>query len=296
MGYSVETMSLFQFMHHLDLFSGIKSVVDLGSQELHFSEQDTTSHPYREIIRRTLKLMGGPEVNDTDLAHLANRASVGEFFKLTGVDYTPLDADAWYGEPFDFNLDTVREKDKGAYCLTMNAGTTEHLMDQNNAFRIVHELTRPGGYIVHALPFLGSINHGFFNYNPNFFWDLARFNSYEMLGIWVSPSAGACLIPWNDEVGRHLKVPTERGSGISIWCLLRKEHDLDYCVPFQKGYEAAQAEENLARYNYALDGRLMSGVDVYRITQNQQPLETVSGSALLNELGRRIKRRIGLGK
>ena len=51
-----------------------------------------------------------------------------------------LDADGWYGKPFDLNLDSVDSADRNAYCLCVNAGTTEHLMDQNNAFKIVHHL------------------------------------------------------------------------------------------------------------------------------------------------------------
>ncbi|MEQ8228954.1 MAG: hypothetical protein RIA64_12785 [Rhodospirillales bacterium] len=296
MGYSVEMMALFQTMHNQGLFENIEKVVDLGSQEMHFSKADTSSHPHREAIRTALKTMGRVSLTDTELEAMADRAPTRDFFKRLNLGYKALDADGWYGDPFDLNLDKVRDEDAGAYCLSINCGTTEHLIDQCNAFKIIHDLTRPGGLMIHALPFLGSIDHGFFNYNPNLFWALARFNSYEMIGLWVNPAGSASLIPWSMDMVRHLNIPTTPGQGgISVWCLMRKEQALEFCPPFQSGYEAAQAESNLARYNYAVDGRLMAGTDVYRITQSQQSLATLPGRVLLNELKHRIKRRLGLG-
>ncbi len=294
MGYSVETMALYQMMQSQGLFKGVRRVVDLGSQEMHFGKQDTTSHPYRNIIARTVEAMGGPALSEADLNILSDRSSVKGFYELLGMEYTALDADGWYGKPFDLNLDSVDSADRNAYCLCVNAGTTEHLMDQNNAFKIVHHLTRPGGLMLHALPFLGSIDHGFFNYNPNLFWALARFNDYEMLGMWASPSGTASLLPWNSEIAAHMNLPMGSSKGVGIWCLMRKRHDLDYCVPFQAGYEDAQADENLARYNYVINGQLMSGVEAIRINGQKAALETFGGRALLNELCRRIAARIGI--
>jgi hypothetical protein len=51
---------------------------------------------------------------------------------------------------------------------------------------------------VHAVPFTVHLEHGFFNYQPNFFEALARYNSYETLGVWVGPDWQlASLIPWD---------------------------------------------------------------------------------------------------
>jgi len=285
-------MALFQTMHSEGLFEDVKRVVDLGSQEMHFAERDTISHPHREIIRETILVMGGPELSDEMLASLSNRKSAGEFYKYLGIDYNSLDADGWYNKPFDFNLDEVRQEDRGSYCLSVNHGTTEHLIDQNNAFKCAHDLVRPGGMMIHAVPFMGLIDHGFFNYNPNFFLALARFNSYELLGLWINPFGGMSLIPWDENVMQYLNVPLGAGSGIGITCLLKKVYDTEYCTPFQLGYEEVQDETNLARYKYVIDGKLLSGTDAYRDTQKKKSVENVSGRILVRELSRRIKSRI----
>ena len=162
MGYGVQNFAIYDLMIRENLFDNIQSVVDMGSQELHFAERDTTSHEYKECIRQTIKSAGGPDIDDIQLNKLANRSSAGEFWKILGKEYKALDSDGWYGKPFDFNLDQVEEKDKLANCFVVNGGTTEHLFDQANAFRIAHDLTKKDGLMLHQLPFLGCIDHGFF--------------------------------------------------------------------------------------------------------------------------------------
>ena len=45
--------------------------------------------------------------------------------------------------------------------------------------------------MLHIVPFEGSFNHGFFNYNPIFSYDLAIYNNYEIIGFWyMSQRAG----------------------------------------------------------------------------------------------------------
>jgi 2-polyprenyl-3-methyl-5-hydroxy-6-metoxy-1,4-benzoquinol methylase len=45
----------------------------------------------------------------------------------------------------DLNNDRVPENFRGGFDLVINAGTMEHLANQENAFRAIHDLTRPGG-------------------------------------------------------------------------------------------------------------------------------------------------------
>jgi hypothetical protein len=292
MGYGIQNFAVYDLLIRENLFDNIQSVVDMGSQELHFAERDTTSpsHEYKECIRQTIKSAGGPDIDDIQLNNLANRSSAGEFWKILGKEYKALDADGWYGKPFDFNLDQVEEKDKLANCFVINSGTTEHLIDQANAFRIAHDLTKKEGLMLHSVPFLGSIDHGFFNYNPNFFQALASFNSYEIMGLWLSFPSSPTLVPWNKNMIPVFNSFVNEEEGISLICLLKKNHDLDFCIPFQKGYEGAQAESNLARYNYVIDAKIISGVDALR----KRSVDDLSGRQILKELKLRILKRFGV--
>lgn len=62
----------------------------------------------------------------------------------------------------------------------VNNGTSEHVFDQANVYRLIHEFTRPGGVMVHWQPCIGWTNHGLFHPQPGFFFDLAAANEYEI--------------------------------------------------------------------------------------------------------------------
>lgn len=61
--------------------------------------------------------------------------------------------------------------------LVTNNGTGEHIFDQRSVFENAHNLSHR--WILHILPMGPWVNHGFFNFNPILFRDLAYANGYE---------------------------------------------------------------------------------------------------------------------
>lgn len=295
MGYGISTFSVLKMLAIEGRFSEIKQVVDLGAQDIHFSEGDKASHPFRAIIRELCLALDGPDLSNEELDSLAARAPARELFERLNIRYKSLDSNAWYGDPFDFNFDEVSEEDREAYCVTINAGTTEHLFDQENAFRIAHDLTRVGGLMIHSVPFIGNIDHGFFNYNPNLFSQLALQNSYELLGMWVS-GRGEELFEWNEHSAGHFSYlgyisSPSKGGGLVLTCVMRKIHMGDFCIPFQKSYERMVESEIIKRYQVNVDGQMVNGAESRQIRENEN-LRYISGRALVRELGKRFMRRL----
>jgi hypothetical protein len=106
------------------------------------------------------------------------------FWTWLGLDYACIDIDGSPGSiPLDLNFDEVPAEARGKHQLVTNFGSTEHIANQANAFKVIHDLTAPGGVMLHNLPLQGHFNHGFINYNPKFFWTLARDNGYRELLI-----------------------------------------------------------------------------------------------------------------
>ena len=70
--------------------------------------------------------------------------------------------------------------------LTLNFGTAEHIFDVAQFFRTVHEVTRPGGLMIHACPFHGWTDHGFWNIQPTVYADVAHANGYRVLAMIVA--------------------------------------------------------------------------------------------------------------
>jgi len=65
--------------------------------------------------------------------------------------------------------------------IVTNFGTSEHVVNQASVFRFMHELTAVNGVMLHSIPAAGGRDHGFFNYHPGLFFDLAAANRYEVL-------------------------------------------------------------------------------------------------------------------
>ncbi len=117
------------------------------------------------------------------LEHLREDAiHAREFWEWLGFTYASIDIDESPGSiALDLNFDSVPTENKGKFNLITNLGTTEHVANQLNAFKVIHDLTAVGGIMLHNLPAQGMMNHGLVNYNPKFFWMLSRSNGYKWL-------------------------------------------------------------------------------------------------------------------
>ena len=121
-----------------------------------------------------------------------------DFWQWLGFDYASVDIDGSPRSiPLDLNYDSVPSEAKGKYQLVTNFGTTEHIVNQLNAFNIIHDLTAPNGIMIHEVPVQGMVNHGLINYNFKFFWMLARSNGYKIIHADFMPAKDQSDLPDN---------------------------------------------------------------------------------------------------
>ena len=98
-------------------------------------------------------------------------------------NYIAVDLD---GTEHSINFDLNNEyKDDKKYNVVTNLGTSEHIFNQLAVFKTIHNLVSAGGLIIHQLPGQGYYDHGFYNYQPTFFFDLAQANNYQIFGFWM---------------------------------------------------------------------------------------------------------------
>jgi hypothetical protein len=117
--------------------------------------------------------------SDTDL--LAGAPLARAFWTWLGLDYASIDIDGSPGSiPLDLNYDEVPTEFIGKYDVVTNFGTTEHVANQLQSFKIIHDLAAAGALMLHVLPAGGMLNHGLVSYNPKFFWMLGRSNGYKI--------------------------------------------------------------------------------------------------------------------
>jgi hypothetical protein len=162
-----------------------------------------------------------------------------ELWTWLGFSYASIDIDGTPGSiPLDLNFSDVPSELVGKHHLVTNFGTTEHVANQANAFKIVHDLTAPGGVMMHTLPAQGAFNHGLINYNPKFFWALARANDYRWLYFDFTSDAVAHPMPDNlVEAVRPFRPAIEqtaaayRVADCSLWVALQKRDDAPFAAP-----------------------------------------------------------------
>ena len=161
-----------------------KSALDIGAQTPSISA-DFIKH----LINKYKHL------NKTQIANLSllkekmiNKVkfTTQEFFLSLGFNsYNSIDINGAYESyKFDLNKDIVSAyKFNKKYDLVINNGTGEHVFNQYALFLNMHNLTKKNGLMLHLLPFIDWINHGFYNFNPIVFADLAASNDYEIVKL-----------------------------------------------------------------------------------------------------------------
>lgn len=111
-----------------------------------------------------------------------NESFVGELLNQLGVDYLAFDiANGYQTRIFDLNNERLPGELRGTFDLVLNFGTTEHVINQLNSLEVIHDATKVGGHIVHELPTVGYVDHGYFCYTPRLFFELASANGYELV-------------------------------------------------------------------------------------------------------------------
>jgi hypothetical protein len=128
---------------------------------------------------------------------------------------------------------------------TINNSTSEYIFDQANVFEFMHYHTRTGGVMVHWTPGLGWINHGLYNVQPGFFFDLAMANGYEIKHIELGhPDAASTLQSGPDFARAMADQPVLANSQICV--VLRKVKDESFIPPIRDTYASRSPGLQLA--------------------------------------------------
>lgn len=119
------------------------------------------------------------ELGNQHIRHRRNQRAK-PYFEARGVRHVSIDINGQDGAlPLDLNEELP---DLGQFDLVTNYGTSEHIKDQYQVFRNVHNLTRIGGMMVHAVPCYDFWPfHGLYGYRDGFFKHLALANEYGVL-------------------------------------------------------------------------------------------------------------------
>lgn len=168
-----------------------------------------------------------------------------DFFAALGfASYTAIDIGDYDGNlVMDLNEDLrTKQNFTKTFSLVTNIGVSEHLINQYAFFKNAHDTTAVGGYMLHVLPSLNYANHGFFNYQPRFFLDLAAANGYSLLELSLVERDRRVL-----DVLRPSYIATyfyylatlltkSKEGNVLVLALLKKNDDREFVTPLQGKY------------------------------------------------------------
>ncbi len=238
-------------------------VLDVGCQNLYlataeqvesFLEQWKPSNDPLKVKEYAEMIAIGSEIDP--LIGGINGAWLGDLLSKAGLDYLSYDIFEGYKTfIFDLNRDSVPRKHLGAFDVVLNCGTSEHVLGQYNCFKVIHDATNLGGVMYHEVPFTGYLDHGYLNYQPQLFIDLAKANGYEIIEASIGEPSGH-----EDAISRIVQPYQARGlnmgsadgawktsliptSGFSI--LLRKTIDAPFKVKLETSTTAGTVTQTI---------------------------------------------------
>lgn len=166
-------------------------VLDIGAQNLYLATADAITTFVEKMGRScspewAQQLAAGSGHTECGQGFV-NGAFLYDLLERSGMSYTAFDIFAGQRiRVFDLNENRVPLLMRGTFDVVLNFGTTEHVANQCNAFRVIHDAAKPGGFIFHQVPCTGHFEHGFFCYSPKFFALMAEANRYTVAAQWLS--------------------------------------------------------------------------------------------------------------
>jgi hypothetical protein len=192
-----DTLPLLMALKRRGYIPNGSAVIEIGAQQLDESFVGATDDI--AATGRCFGITGPPPAfawtgprSDTNV--LAGAPLARDFWTWLGFNYASIDIDGSPGSiPLDLNYDEVPAGLIGRYDVVTNFGTTEHVANQLQSFKIIHDLAAAGALMLHVLPAGGMPNHGLVSYNPKFFWMLGRSNGYKIAFMTMGQSAAEGL-------------------------------------------------------------------------------------------------------
>ena len=136
---------------------------------------------------------------------------------------------------------------KRQFSVVMNLGTVEHVFNIAQAFKTIHDHTMSDGLMIHGLPFSGWVDHGFYSFNPTFYWDLVAANGYTMMAMMYTELMPLKIVTLNNR--EHILELAKNGqlcNNSLIYTVLRRPKEaVPFKIPIQ-GYYAGTISRTAA--------------------------------------------------
>jgi hypothetical protein len=223
-------------LHNLGHLKNSKSVLEIGSQELHLKKEDLkqlfdNAGIKSDLVDEYPNLNNWPE---------KPRCSSKFFYESLGIkEYQCMDMNGDYGAiVHDLNKPFEDRSKFNKFDIVTDHGSCEHVFNIAECYRTMHNLTKLGGYIIVAQAIWKG--NGYFKFDESFFEGIAAANNYKIIfnSYVISPGEktknGSHLqfhIPRNRELFNVLDF--SKLEGLGIYGVLQKTKEDEFKIPYQ---------------------------------------------------------------
>jgi hypothetical protein len=174
---------------------------------------------------------------------------VAKIFYRTFLDYSETVTIDFGGTEKALKLDLNQPIFLGReFDIVYNGGTAEHVFNVWQLFKTVHDHTISGGMMIHGAPFTGWLDHGFYNFNPTFFWDLAAANGYVVqLFLYTETTPLKIIRVLQREQLADMSKTGQIGSNSHIYVVFEKPHENRPFITPQQGYYVNMVSERVKK-------------------------------------------------
>ena len=229
-------------LHNLGYLKNSKNIFEIGSQELQLKKEDLkqlfdNAGLKSDLVEKYPNINNWPE---------KPRCSSKFFYESLGIkEYQCMDMNGDYGAiVHDLNKPFEDRSKFNKFDIVTDHGSCEHVFNIAECYRTMHNLTKPGGYIIiHQAVFKGN---GYFKFDESFFEGIAAANNYKIIfNSYVIATGNKTKngsnhefhIPRNRELFNVLDFSKlsnpEKGADILIYGVLQKTKEDEFKIPYQ---------------------------------------------------------------
>ena len=237
-----------------------EKLLPLGGDILELGEANWYGDVDLKILSQDIAKYAAPDRQPALLASLQETVAangkwvlwdIAKIYWETFLQPKSVTAIDFHGTEKALQLDLNGPVDLGRkFDIVMNIGTLEHVFNVAQGFKTVHDHTRPGGFMLHGMPFTGWIEHGFYNFNPTIIWDLAASNGYRVEMFIYSEIKPPKMVHLTErEQVRKMAKNRQIGENAMLYAVLRRpEEEKPFQLPMQGFYAESISPEAKAAW------------------------------------------------
>ena len=251
MGLGIANIQNIIEMYSSGYFKNSKSILEIGSQELHCSKGDI-----KELFKQA-NLDSEQVDNFKDIDNLPNRrpaASAKPFYDALGLtEYSCIDLNEDHGAiGHDLNKPFLDKSKFNKFDVVTDFGSCEHVFNIAEAYKTMHKLLKPEGYFIVTQAVLKG--NGYFLFDNSFFAGFAAANNYKIIS---SSYIVSTKVRTENQSYLDFLIPLSRDlfdvldysklTNVSIYVVLQKQEDKEFKMPYQ--HSLMTLNYNFAGYN-----------------------------------------------